>query len=205
MDLGVCLLTVSDVKESVFTGGENQFSHIGRRVLCLMHACPYVCVCVGDVSVSLRSGSDVAPSSRGCQSTISSLPFIAQRACSDFHVWSLPLLCSAPQPRPPLGPSALPFSLSPRSLPCVLETCCKTTDKAGADRQTHTHRHFQPTWARYWAGSEAHGTPRPCTMWLWRSRCVQTCLCLCVCECLCHGMCWATNLMGFHVCFVLFM
>lgn len=92
----------------------------------------------------------------------------------------------APWPRPlPFTPSAsLSFS---HSLPSVSETCCKPTDKAEADRHRHTHtpahtrRHFQPTWARYWPGSEAHGTARPCGMWPWRSRCVQMCECLCVC------------------------
>ena len=128
------------VRKSIF--------HIGRCVLSPMHACPCVCVCVGDVSVSLRRGSDVAPSSRGCQSTISSIPFIAQRASPDFPVWSLPLLCSAllcsaPQPRPPLGPSALPFSLS--SLPALRAGNMLQADRQGRSwqTQTHTHTHTQ--------------------------------------------------------------
>uniref|UniRef100_A0A8D3DKR8 Calpastatin n=1 Tax=Scophthalmus maximus TaxID=52904 RepID=A0A8D3DKR8_SCOMX len=41
-----------------------------------------------------------------------------------------------------LGPPPLSLSLfHSRSLPCMLETCCKPADKAGADRHIHTHTH----------------------------------------------------------------
>lgn len=99
---------------------------------------------------------------------------------------------SDPSPLP-ISSMATPTSLSGpphsslfQSTPRVSETCCKLIDEAVPDRHTHIHtqadtdRHtlgyFEPTWARFWAGFEAHGKTRPCRMWLRRSRCVCVCV-----------------------------
>lgn len=154
-----------------------------------MHVCPCmcVCVCVPAVLVSHEQQLRCGPSSGGCQSMVSSLPFIAQRVTAGPLVISTsePSLSApfAPRPRPP-HPSDPPPSPSPVPSPvCRKHAVSRQTRQRLTDIHTHTRtrRHFQPTWARFWAGSEAHGTARPCKTWPWRSRCVQMCVCLRMC------------------------
>lgn len=152
-------------------------------------SCMCAPVCVKG-SISPSRSSHVAPLLSGCQPMVSSLPSIARR------VTPLPVVTSTSDPLLPdyaqFSPSALPFSLS-GSIPRLMQGNMLQADRQGRGWHTraHTHshkRHVQPTWVRYWAGSEAHGTPRLCRMWQWRSRCVVK-----VCLCLCNGLCWVTK------------
>lgn len=103
------------------------------------------------------------------------------------------LLASAPRPHPPPVPPPSPSPSLSRSLACALETCCKPTDKAEADRHIHKHRDVLEalstnmgqilSWIR-----GPRDAPALRDVAVEEQVCWDVCVCL-MCVCLCVGMC----------------